>query len=84
MVGAGGERWQEELRQRYLAPPYGRLFGFMMAEQCYDTLPNRRPGIGNIDELNAATLTACQIRKETRQVAPVQATNSCWAHSLCS
>lgn len=47
---------KEELRQRYLAPPYGRFFGFMMAEQCYDLLPNRRPGIGNIDELNAATL----------------------------
>ncbi|MEQ1863561.1 MAG: pitrilysin family protein [Micropepsaceae bacterium] len=47
---------KEELRQRYLAPPYGRFFGFMMPEQCYDTLPNRRPGIGNIDELNSATL----------------------------
>jgi zinc protease len=47
---------KEELRQRILAQPYGRLFGFMMPEQCYDTLPNRRPVIGSIDELNAATL----------------------------
>lgn len=47
---------KEELRQRYLAPTYGRFFGFVFAEQCYDALPNRRPGIGNIDELNAATL----------------------------
>jgi len=47
---------KEELRQRYLAPPYARLFGIVTPEQCYDTLPMRRPGIGNIDELNAASL----------------------------
>jgi zinc protease len=47
---------KEELRQRYLAPTYGRLFGFVITENCYDTLPNRRPGIGNIAELDAASL----------------------------
>jgi len=47
---------KEELRQRYLAPPYARLFGIVTPEQCYDTSPARRPGIGNIDELNATTL----------------------------
>ena len=47
---------KEEFRQRYMAPPYGRFFGLMMPEQCYDLLPSRRPGIGNIDELNAAAL----------------------------
>lgn len=47
---------KEELRQRYLAPAYGRLFGFVLSEQCYDTLPNRRPGIGNIAELDSASL----------------------------
>jgi zinc protease len=46
---------KEELRQRYLAPPYGR-FGLIFPEHCYDTLPNRRPGIGNIEELDAASL----------------------------
>ncbi len=47
---------KEELRQRYLAPPYARLFGIVTPEQCYDNSPARRPGIGNIDELNATTL----------------------------
>jgi zinc protease len=47
---------KEELRQRYLAPTYGRLFGFVITDNCYDLLPNRRPGIGNIEELDASTL----------------------------
>ncbi|MXP13246.1 insulinase family protein [Altererythrobacter confluentis] len=46
---------KEELRQRILAPPYGRL-RMVFTENGYDILPNRRPGIGNIDELDAATL----------------------------
>ncbi len=46
---------KEELRQRILAPPYGRI-RLVLAENGFDVLPERRPGIGNIDELNSATL----------------------------
>lgn len=46
---------KEELRQRVLAPPYGRL-RFVLSENSYDTLPHRRPGIGSIEQLDAATL----------------------------
>jgi zinc protease len=46
---------KEELRQRILAPPYGRL-RLVFAENGYDVLPHRRPGIGNIAELDSATL----------------------------
>jgi zinc protease len=48
---------KEELRERVLAPPYGRLFSFVMTENAYDTLPNRRSTIGSIKDLDAATLT---------------------------
>ena len=47
---------KEELRQRVLAPPYGRFQRFVLPENAYDVLPYRRPGIGSIEELNAATL----------------------------
>ena len=47
---------KEELRQRVLAPPYGRLQRFVIAENAYDVLPQRRPGIGSIEELDSATL----------------------------
>ena len=47
---------KEELRQRVLAPPYGRLQRFVIAENAYDVLPQRRPGIGSIEDLNSATL----------------------------
>lgn len=46
---------KEEFRQRILAPPYGRL-RLVMDENSYDTLPNRRPGIGSLEQLDAATL----------------------------
>ena len=46
---------QEEYRLRVLADPYGRLFNELV-RQGYERHPYRRPGIGNIDELNAATL----------------------------
>ena len=46
---------KEELRQRVLAPPYGRL-RFVVAENAYDVLPMRRPGIGSIEDLDSATL----------------------------
>ncbi|MEL7445543.1 MAG: pitrilysin family protein [Pseudomonadota bacterium] len=47
---------KEELRQRVLAPPYGRLFRFVIPENAYDALPHRRPGIGSIADLDSATL----------------------------
>ena len=47
---------KEELRQRVLAPPYGRLFNFVIGENSFDTSPNRRPTIGSIAQLEAATL----------------------------
>ena len=46
---------KEEFRQRVLAEPYGRLFN-AVAGFGYQTHPYRRPVIGKIDELNAATL----------------------------
>ena len=46
---------KEELRQRILAPPYGRV-RLVFAENGYDILPHRRPGIGNLEELDSATL----------------------------
>ncbi len=47
---------KEELRQRVLAPPYGRFQRFVIPENAFDVLPMRRPGIGSIDELDDATL----------------------------
>jgi len=46
---------KEELRQRVLAPPYGRL-RFLLNENSWDKMPHRRPGIGSIADLEAATL----------------------------
>ena len=47
---------KEELRQRVLAPPYGRLFNFVIGENVYNVLPHRRPTIGSIADLDSATL----------------------------
>ncbi len=47
---------KEELRQRVLAPPYGRFQRFVIPENAYDVTPYRRPGIGSIEDLDAATL----------------------------
>lgn len=47
---------KEELRQRVLAPPYGRLQRFVLPEAAYDIMPHRRPGIGSISDLDSATL----------------------------
>ena len=47
---------KEELRQRVLAPPYGRLQRFVLAENSFDVMPHRRPGIGSIEDLDSATL----------------------------
>lgn len=47
---------KEELRQRVLAPPYGRLGSFVISENAYDVLPQRRPTIGSIADLDSAQL----------------------------
>ena len=47
---------KEELRQRVLAPPYGRLFSFVLYENSFDNVPERRPVIGSIEDLDSATL----------------------------
>ena len=47
---------KEELRQRVLAPPYGRLFSFVLGENSFDTMPHRRPTIGSLADLEAASL----------------------------
>jgi len=47
---------KEELRTRVLAPPYGRFARFVLPENTYDTLPHRRPSIGSLEDLDAATL----------------------------
>jgi zinc protease len=48
---------KEEFRQRILANPYGMLFGQYIESLSFTTHPYKRPGIGNLDELNAATNT---------------------------
>ncbi len=47
---------KEELRQRVLASPYGRLFNLYVPQASYTTHPYKRPGIGSIEELDAATI----------------------------
>lgn len=47
---------EEELRQRVLAAPYGRLFALYVPEATYRVHPYHRPGIGSIADLDAATL----------------------------
>jgi zinc protease len=47
---------EEELRQRVLASPYGRLFYLYLAQANYAVHPYGRPGIGSIADLDAATV----------------------------
>ncbi|MET0341222.1 MAG: pitrilysin family protein [Polyangiales bacterium] len=47
---------KEELRQRVLADPYGRLFSTYLTQESFAEHPYRRPGIGNLADLDAATL----------------------------
>ncbi len=46
----------EEYRQRVLASPYGRLFYLAFVASSYLEHPYKRPGIGSIADLEAATL----------------------------
>lgn len=56
---------KEELRQRVLASPYGRLFSLYLPEATYATHPYHRPGIGSIEELDAATIDDVRAFHET-------------------
>jgi zinc protease len=64
---------EEEYRQRVLAPPYGRLFDVAFVAASYLQHPYKRPGIGNIDELEASTL-ADVVAFHTRYYRPDNAT----------
>ncbi len=46
---------QEEFRQSYLAPPYGML-EYLIEQQSFTSHPYRRPTIGSIEDLDAASL----------------------------
>ena len=46
---------KEEYRFRVLSPPYGRLFN-AIEQRSYTKHPYRRPGIGDIEQLDAATI----------------------------
>jgi zinc protease len=46
---------QEEYRQSYLAPPYGML-SYLIEQQSFTTHPYKRPTIGSIEDLDAASL----------------------------
>ena len=46
---------QEEYRQSYLAPPYGML-EYLIESQTFTTHPYKRPTIGSIEDLDAASL----------------------------
>ncbi|MDO8295183.1 MAG: pitrilysin family protein [Caulobacter sp.] len=47
---------KEELRLRVLADPYGRFFRIVIPNASYTTHPYKRPGIGSIEDLDAATI----------------------------
>jgi zinc protease len=47
---------KEELRQRVLADPYGRLFALYVTQETYQEHPYRRPGIGSLADLDAAEI----------------------------
>ena len=47
---------KEELRSRVLAQPYGKLFGLYYPMTAYSTHPYARPGIGSLENLDAASV----------------------------
>src|SRR5580704_10876369 len=51
---------EEELRQRVLASPYGRLFYYDLPEDSFAVHPYHRSPIGSIENLDAATLDDLQ------------------------
>ena len=63
---------EEEYRQRVLASPYGRLFN-AFSSASYLEHPYKRPGIGSIEDLEAATLSDV-VAFHTRHYRPDNAT----------
>ena len=51
---------EEELRQRVLADPYGRLQSLLVPEASFRVHPYKRPVIGSIEDLDQATLADVQ------------------------
>jgi len=47
---------KEELRQRVLASPYGRLFYLYLSQSNFTVHPYGRPGIGSIEDLESASI----------------------------
>jgi zinc protease len=45
---------KEEFRERVLSPPYGKLF-YLLEQKSFAKHPYRRPGIGSIEDLDAAS-----------------------------
>ena len=50
---------KEEYRQGVLAPPYG-MFEYLLQQKSFKAHPYKRPGIGSIEDLDAATLKDVQ------------------------
>src|SRR5688572_26425482 len=50
---------KEEYRQGVLAPPYGR-FEYLLQQRSFTAHPYKRPGIGSIEDLDAASLKDVQ------------------------
>lgn len=50
---------QEEYRQSILAPPYGKFF-YAMQQKSFNSHPYKRPTIGSIEDLQAATVENVQ------------------------
>ncbi|HYT49604.1 MAG TPA: pitrilysin family protein, partial [Pyrinomonadaceae bacterium] len=46
---------EEEYRQSILAPPYGK-FQYVLLQKSFNVHPYKRPGIGSIEDLDAATV----------------------------
>lgn len=51
---------EEELRQRVLAAPYGRLFYYFLPQYSFAVHPYQRSAIGSIEDLDAASLDDVQ------------------------
>jgi zinc protease len=51
---------EEELRQRVLASPYGRLFYYLLPQYSFAVHPYHRSPIGSIEDLDAASLDDVQ------------------------
>jgi len=51
---------EEELRQRVLASPYGRVFYNLLPENTFQVHPYKRSAIGSIEDLDAASLDDVQ------------------------